>query len=78
MIPFLPAEMRFAAWASCSSQRAVLENSLEYVMVVAHAVRGPAGTECVFVFESCKSNCRAGNYFSAPEAVACGGKTQLA
>lgn len=47
---FLEAKMSFAFWASCSSWKAVLESSPEYVMVLVHAVRGPARTECVFVF----------------------------
>lgn len=47
---FVEAKMRFAFWASCSSWKAVLESSPEYVMVLAHAVRGPARTERVFVF----------------------------
>lgn len=34
---FLEAKRRFAFWACCSSWKAVLESSPEYVMVLAHA-----------------------------------------
>lgn len=44
-------------------------------MVLAHAVRGPARTECGFC-QSCKSSSRLGNY-SAPETVACRAKLSL-
>lgn len=76
---FVEAKMRFASWASCWNWKAILESSPEYVTVLALAVRGPIRTECVFCFfRTEKSNSRLGNCFSAPETVACRGKTELA
>lgn len=75
---FPEAAVRFASWACCSRRKAILESSLEYVMLVAHAVRGPARTDCGFVVEKCKSNGPLGNKFSAPKTVACRGKSEPA
>ena len=80
MTPFLGATGRFAPWASCSRWKAVLETSPEYVMVLAHAERGPRlqGMRFVFLLRAVTPNSRLRNYLPAPEIVACGSETEFA
>lgn len=82
LTPFLGATGRLAPWVSCLRWKAVLETSPEYVMVFAHAERGPRLQGMRFIyflfFRAVNPNSRLGNYLPAPETVACGSETELA
>lgn len=76
---FLEAKRRFAFWACCSSWKAVLESSPEYVIGSRSCCAAvPPARSAFLFFWNCKSNSRPGTSVPAPETVPCRGKTELA